>query len=139
MAYADFATAYLAWLQNQLDYCKGKAYQNFFMTIDPGYEVSSFKQSTTTNQQKTFHNAADDLVAYQRGLNEIYKTPADYIEEYAVYLAFEQGIIQATAKHVDNTHENQNNSNSNTADFNRTLGGKSLDYLAKYEPDRVLH
>ena len=140
MAYADFSTTYLAWLKSQLDYVDNSGvYSNLTITIDPSYEVTSFKQATDANQQQIFHNAADDQVAFLRAIKEIAKDPSDYLDEYADYLAFEMASIQATANTVSNTHATQISSTSGkaTLDFFATLAPDAMNDLGKYNPMRI--
>ena len=138
--YADFSTAYLTWLKSQLDYINNsKAYVNFSVTIDPSYEITSFKQATDVNQQQIFHNAADDQVAVLRAIKEIAKSPSDYLDEYATYLGFEMATIQATANTVNNTHNTQISSNSGkaTLSFFSTFAPDAMNDFGQYNPMRI--
>lgn len=137
MAYKDFSEAYLKWLQSQLDYIEGKPYANFIVSIDPTYEVTSFKQAIDVNQQKIFHNAADDQVAHLRSMKEISKTPSDYMAEYEAYLKLEMGLIQSATSEIDNTHEVQKASDNSTMLFYSTFAPKALAEVGKYNPMRI--
>lgn len=139
MAYSDFATAYLAWLESQLAYINdGADYVNFEVSsIDPTFEVTAFKNSTDVNQQQIFHNAADDQVALQRSLNEITKSPSDYLTDYAIYLESEQGLVQTIASIVEDTHANQPE-NNNTLTFMNNFAPAMMADFASYEPTRIL-
>ena len=135
MAYADYSTAYLNWLQGQLNYINGSAYANFQLAkIDPSFEVQSFKNSTDISQQIIFHNAADDQVATLRSLKEIAKQPSDYFDEYATFLAFEQVLMQTTATKVDTTHSNQQNAPSDALNFYSTFAPDLMVSLGLYDP-----
>ena len=138
--YADFSTAYLTWLKSQLDYINNsKAYVNFSVQIDPSYEITSFKQATDSNQQQVFHNAADDQVSMLRTIKEIVKNPSDYLQEYAIYLAFEMSQIQTTANNVSNTHNTQITSISGkaTLSFFSTFAPDAMNDFGKYNPMRI--
>jgi hypothetical protein len=137
MAYADFSEAYLTWLKSQIDYIAGEPYTNFRIEIDPTFEVTSFKQSVDINQQKIFHNAADDQVATLRALKEIDKTPSDYLTEYEAALEFEIDMIQSTAIEVANTHDNQESSDNSTSSFNATFAPKVVDNFGRFNPMRI--
>ena len=137
MAYAGYATSYLAWLKSQVDYLKGKAYLNFFLDIDPKYEVTAFKQAVDVNQQKVFHNAADDQVACLRTLKEIMKSPSSYFDEYEAYLNLEMSLIQSNASVVENTHQIQSNSTRDSINFYSNLASEEMSALGKYDPMRI--
>lgn len=138
MAYKDFSDSYIAWLNSQLDYVNGGLYSNFFVTIDPIYEVTSFKQSVDINQQQVFHNAADDQVGYKRQINEINKTPLDYLLEYEDSIKFELELVNSTAKNVDTMHKIQESTSKSTLQFYANFAPKALDNLSKYNPSRIL-
>ena len=138
MAYKDFADSYVKWLQSQLEYLNGKPYANFFVTINPTYEITAFKNSIDINQQKIFHNAADDQVAFLRTLTEINKKPSDYLNEYEDYLNFEISLIQAAASEIENTHKTQDSSSKTTLQFYSNFAPKILDDLGRYNPMRIL-
>jgi hypothetical protein len=141
MAYADFATAYLSWLQSQIAYVNDEAdYQNFTIdAIDPTFEVTSFKNSTEVNQLQIFHNAADDQVAYLRSLNEMTKTPSDYLDEYVTYLEYETGLIQNAATNIVNIHTDQTNINSvKMLEFMNAFAPDAMIDLSAYNPMRII-
>jgi hypothetical protein len=139
MAYADFSEIYVAWLQSQLDYIDGKPYANLSVSIDPTYEVTAFKNSVDVNQQKIFHNAADDQVGYLRSIKEIAKSPSDYLNEYADYLKFEMNIVQSNSQKIANTHKVQDNSDKATLNFYATFSPDILAHLATYNPMRIFN
>ena len=138
MAYADFASAYISWLQSQLDYInKSGIYSNFYVNIDPSYEVQAFKNAADINQQQIFHNAADDQVGILRALKEIQKTPSDYLSEYADFLDNEIAMVQASVLSIKNTHDLQNNSDKAAIKFYSAFSPDVLTYLSTYNPMRI--
>ena len=137
MAYQEYAQSYIEWLQGQLDYIAGDPYTNFRIEIDPTYEVTSFTQSVDVNQQKIFHNAADDQVATLRALKEIDKTPSSYLEEYKTMINNEMNLIQASASEVENTHQTQESSDKSTVTFNATFAPTIIADFGKYQPMRI--
>ena len=139
MGYSDFSKSYLEWIKTQLDYVKNnKPYTNFKVSgIDPKFEINSFRTSSSVEQQKVYHNAADDQVGFMRCIREIEKSPSDYLQDYADYLVFEQGNIQAIATTVDNIHSNQNNTNDNTSVFNAVFAPAVIGTFSEYDPTRI--
>jgi hypothetical protein len=139
MGYADFSKAYLDWIKTQLDYVnESKPYTNFKVTgIDPKFEINGFRTSSSVEQQKTYHNAADDQVGFMRCIREMEKSPSDYLQDYADYLIYEQGNIQAIATSVDNIHNNQNNTEDNTASFNAIFAPAVIGTFSEYNPTRI--
>ena len=135
MAYADFSQAYLTWIKSQVAYISGSPYANLQLaSVDPTFEVQAFKNSTDVNQQIIFHNAADDQTALYRSLKEIAKDPSDYLDEYSVYLEYEQGLVQTTMQKVANTHNAQKFASPDALNFYTTFAPDLMASLGKYNP-----
>lgn len=105
MAYKVFAKNLKDHLVSVVGFLKGESSIQSFKDPTPATtEVNAIQNATSASQVIELSNAYYDQLAYNRTIEEIYKTPKQYYEEYLLLLEKNIKTLELNSKSVEQQH-----------------------------------
>ena len=105
MAYKVFAANLKEHLLSVVSFLKGESSVRSFKELAPATtEVNAIQNATSASQVVELSNAYYDQLAHIRTMEEIYKTPKQYYQEYVTLLENNIKALDVSAKTVEEQH-----------------------------------